>query len=139
MLSACSAPSNILVETTGKGAQVFCGMQIAECGKLSRGNLQKIKCGTFRKLPIIAFLHTAAEKFRISRDRKTTIHLHCTTDVQPMHSSIRRPTVPSFRIFCGPFAKEQDSFFTVSINFKVSSTFQVSCYFPNRCDWFQFV
>lgn len=24
-------------------------MRIAECGKLSRGNLRKIKCGTFRK------------------------------------------------------------------------------------------
>ena len=47
-------------------AQVFCGMRIAECATLSRGNLQKIKCGTFRKLPLIAFPHSAAEKFRIS-------------------------------------------------------------------------
>jgi len=34
-----------------------------ECRKLSRGNLQKIKCETFRKLPLIAFLHSAAEKW----------------------------------------------------------------------------
>ena len=29
------------------GARVFCEMRIAECGKLSRGNLRKIKCGIF--------------------------------------------------------------------------------------------
>ena len=46
--------------------RVFCGRRIAECGKLSRGNLRKIKCGTFRKVPLIAFPHSAAEKFRIS-------------------------------------------------------------------------
>jgi len=38
----------------------------AECGKLSRGNLQKIKCGTFRKIPVIAVPHSAAKKIRIS-------------------------------------------------------------------------
>jgi len=65
---------------------VFCGMRIAECGKLSRGNLRKIKCGTFRKLPLVAFPHSAAEKFRISADRKSTVHSHCTTDMQPMHT-----------------------------------------------------
>ena len=48
----------------------FCGMRIAECGKMSRGNLQIIKCGTFRKLPLITFPHSAAEKFRISADCK---------------------------------------------------------------------
>ena len=26
---------------------VFCGMRTAECGKLSRGNLRKIRCGFF--------------------------------------------------------------------------------------------
>ena len=30
-------------------------------------------------------------------------------------------------------------FFTISINFKVSSAFQVSCHFASLCDWFQFV
>ena len=30
-------------------------LRIAECGKLSRGNLRKIKCGTFRKLPLSLF------------------------------------------------------------------------------------
>jgi len=43
-------------------------LRIAECGKLSRGNLWKIKCRTFCKLPIIALPHSAAEKFRISTD-----------------------------------------------------------------------
>jgi len=63
-------------------------MRIAECGKLSTGNLRTIKCGTFRKLPHVAFPHSAAEKFRISADRKTTVRSHCTTDVQPMHPVI---------------------------------------------------
>jgi len=111
----------------------------AECGKLSRGNLQKIKCGTFRKLPIITFPHSAAEKFRISADHKTTVCSHCTTDVQPMHTSVRRPRILSFRILCGPFGKEQRSCFTISTNFKVSSAFQVSCHFASGCDWFQSV
>jgi len=30
-----------------KGEGAFCGMQNVECGKLSRGNLQKILCGFF--------------------------------------------------------------------------------------------
>jgi len=94
----------------------MCGRRyFAECGKLSRGNMRKIKCGTFRKLPLIAFPHSAAEKFCISVDRKITIRLHCTTDVQLMHSSVWR--------------KNRVVFFTISINFKVSSTFQVSHHF----------
>jgi len=80
-----------------------------QCGKLSRGNLWKIHCGMFRKLPLIAFPHSAAEKFHISADHKTTVCSHCTTDVQTMHSSVRCPAVPSFHILCGPFAKEQRS------------------------------
>jgi len=70
----------------------------ADCGKLSRGNLRKIRCGTFHKLPLIAFPHSAAEKFRISADHKQTIRSRCTTDVQPVHSSVGRPAVLSFRI-----------------------------------------
>jgi len=58
----------------------------ADCGKLSRGNLRKIKCGTFRKLPLLAFPQSAAKKIRISADRKTTVRSHSTTDVQPMHT-----------------------------------------------------
>jgi len=116
-------------------------LRIAKCRKLSRGNLRKIKCRTFRKLPLIAFPHSAAEKFLISMDRKTTVRSYCTTDVQPMHSSVSRPAVLSFRMpsLCGPFAKEQGSCFTISTNFKVSSAFQVSCHFASQCDWFQFV
>ena len=67
-------------------ARVFCGVRIAECGKLSSGNLRKIKCGTFCKLPLVAFPQSAAEKFRISADGKTTVRSHCTTDVQPIHT-----------------------------------------------------
>jgi len=29
------------------GEGVFCGMRIAECGKMSTGNLRKIRCGFF--------------------------------------------------------------------------------------------
>jgi len=35
----------------------------AECGRVIGGNLQKIKCGTFRKLPPITHPHSAVEKF----------------------------------------------------------------------------
>jgi len=72
---------------------------------------KKSKCRTFCKLPLITFPHAAAEKFRLSADRKTKVRSHCTTDVQPMHSSVRHPAVPSFHILCGLFAKEQGSFF----------------------------
>jgi len=51
------------------------------------GNLQKINCGAFRKLPLTAFPHSATEKFRISTDHKTTVRSHCTTDVQPIAAS----------------------------------------------------
>jgi len=97
-----------------EGARVICRMRILECGKLSRGNLRKVKCETFRKLPLVAFPHSAGEKFRISISadrRKTTVHSHCTTDVQPIHRSVRRPALPSFCILCGLFATEQGSFF----------------------------
>jgi len=55
-----------IVESCEIRARAYCGMQIAECGKLSRGNLWKIECGTFRKVPLIAFPHSAAEKLHIS-------------------------------------------------------------------------
>jgi len=54
------------------------GMQDVES---CQGNLRKVKCGTFCKLPLVAFPHSAAKKFRISVDRKTAVHLHCTIDV----------------------------------------------------------
>jgi len=71
----------------GRGYFAECGLQNAE--SCQRGNLRKMKCGTFRKLPLVAFPHSAAEKFRISADRKTTVRSHCTTDVQPMHTILR--------------------------------------------------
>ena len=74
----------------------------------------KIECRTFHKLLIIAFPHSAAKKFRISVDHRTTVRSHCITDVQPTHSSVRHPAVPSFRILCRPFAKERGSCFTIS-------------------------
>ena len=88
---------------------VFHGMWIVECGNLSGGNLRKIKRGVFHKLPLIASVHSAAKKFRISPDCKITVRSHCTTYVLSMHSSVRRPAVPSFSL-CGLFAKEQGSF-----------------------------
>jgi len=90
------------------------------------------------QIALIAFLHSAAKKFCTFVDRKTTVRSHCATDVQLMHYSIRRPTVPSFRILCGPFVKEQGSIFTISINFKISYAFQVSHYFASQCDWLHF-
>jgi len=105
-------------------ARVICRMRIAECGKLSRGNLWKIKCGPLGKLRLVAFPHSAGEKFRIFADRrKTTVRSPCTTDAQPMHRSIRRPAVPSFCILCGPFATKQGSFF---YNFLTSKPLQHS-------------
>jgi len=38
------------------------------------------------QITLVALPHSAAEKFHISVDRKTTRRLHCTTDVQPMHT-----------------------------------------------------
>jgi len=111
----------------------------ADCGKLSRGNLRKIKCGTFRKLPLVTFPHSVGEKFRLSADRrKTTVRSHCTTDVQPIHRSIRRPAVPSFCILCGPFATEQGSFFTISevqslFNIPSVTSFRWSVWLASNC------
>jgi len=88
--------------------RIFCGLRNAEschgviCGKSS------VECSA--NYPY-AFPHFTAEKFRISTYRRTTVHSLCITDVQPMHSSIQHPPVPSFRILCGAFAKEQGSFF----------------------------
>ena len=42
-------------QTTDRWQRVFCRMRIVECGKLSKGNLRKIKCGTFRKLTLSLF------------------------------------------------------------------------------------
>jgi len=64
-------------------ARVFCGMRIAECGKLSRGNLRKIKCGTFRKLPrrFSAFRSRKIPHFRGSQNyRSFALHNRFATD-----------------------------------------------------------
>jgi len=56
------------------------------CGKLSAERSANYSLSLFP--------HSAAEKFRISGNRKTTVRSHCTTDVQPMHTSVRHPMVP---------------------------------------------
>ena len=77
-------------------AQVFCGMRIAECGKLSRGNLRKIKCGTFRKLSPCCFSAFRSRKiphFRGSQNyRSLALHNRCATDAyqrQPSRSLLK--------------------------------------------------
>jgi len=91
--------------TTGAG-RLFCGMWKVVNGEFVENQVRNVAQIT----PLIAFPHSAAEKCSISAHRKTTVRLHCTTDVQPMHSNVRRPAVPSFHILCGPFAKEEGSF-----------------------------
>ena len=63
----------------------------AECGKLSRGNLRKISCGTFCKLPLIASPHSAAEKnphFRgLQNYRSLALYNRCETDAQQHQAS----------------------------------------------------
>ena len=85
-------------------------LQNAEsCQGLIRGKSSAERSANY---PLSLFPHSAAEKFRISMHCKTNVCWHCTTDVQPMHRSVRCPTVPSFCILCGPFAKEQGSFYS---------------------------
>ena len=117
----------------------------AECrmwnAKLSRGNLQKIKCRTFRKLPVIAFLHSAVEKFRISVDRtklpfahSRTLQQICNWCIAPQ--SILRSLHSVF--FVVRFPKNR----VVLLQFRLTSnspTFQVSHHFAGQCHWLQFV
>jgi len=65
------------------------------CGKSNAEHSANYPLSLFR------ISHSAVEKFRISADGTATVRSHCTTDVQPMHSSINPFT---------PFAKEQGSF-----------------------------
>ena len=57
----------------------------AECGLQNAESCQGVICGKSSAERsanyLIAFLHSTAEKFRISADCKTTIRLHCTTNV----------------------------------------------------------
>jgi len=63
----------------------------------------------------------------------------CTTNVQTKHSNVRCRAVTSFRILVVSLPKNRAVFFTVSVNFKVCSTFQVSHHFTGQCEWLQFV
>jgi len=75
--------SVILLYKSGPHTEIPCGVHINKviskrlwlrarfiCGKLSRGNLRKVKCGMFHKLPVITFTYSTAKKFHISADRK---------------------------------------------------------------------
>ena len=48
-------PDNHFPGQTFPGQDLSGRGYFAECGKLSKGNLRKIKCGTFRKLPLSLF------------------------------------------------------------------------------------
>jgi len=67
-----------------------------------------------------------SQKFRISADCKIAVCSHCTTDVQPMHSSVRG--VPWFlpSVFFWYICQSTVVFITISINCKVCSAFQAS-------------
>ena len=61
------------------------------------------------KIPQITRYHFSvfhSGKIPYFRGSQTTIRSRCATDVRLMHSSIRRPAVPSFHILCGPFVKK---------------------------------
>ena len=80
----------LVVGVPSLGVLVFCGMRIAECGKLSRGNLRKIKCGTFRKLPrrFSAFRSLKILHFRGSQNyRSLALHHRCATDAYQRQAS----------------------------------------------------
>jgi len=72
-------------------ARVFCGMWIAECRKLSRGNLRKIKCRTFRKFPRCRFSTFRSRKiphFHWSQNyRSLALHNRCATDAYQRQAS----------------------------------------------------
>jgi len=98
--------------------RVFCGMQNAEsCQGVICEKSSAERCANYQ---LSLFCIPQPKKFCISADHKTTVRSRCTTDVQPMHSSVRRPGVLSFRILCCLFAKEQGSCFTISTNFKLT-------------------
>jgi len=70
----------------------------AECAMWNAESCQGVICGKSSaersanySYPIVTFPHSAAEKFRISADCKTAVCSRCTSDVQPMHSSVQRP------------------------------------------------
>jgi len=111
---------------------VFCGIQNVE-------SCQGVICGksTAERSTNYPLLHSTAENphFHGSQNnRSLTLYNICVTD------ALQQSAVSSFRILCGPFAKEQGTFFTILINFKVSSTLQqVSYHFTGRYDWLQFV
>jgi len=106
--------------------------------KVVKGQFAENQVRNVPQITPIAFPHSTAEKFCISAYRKSMVHSHCATDVQPIYSSVQHPAVPSFGILCGMFSKER-YFFTISINFKNSSISQVSHHFAGQCDWLQFV
>jgi len=65
------------------------------------------------------------------------VPLMCSPSIATSASSILR-CLPSI-FFVVHLPKNRVVFFTISINFKVSSTFQVSHHFAGQYDWLQFV
>ena len=99
---------------TGLGARV---LRNAE-------NCQRVICGKSSaehsaNYPLSFFRFPQPKNSAFMRNAKLPF-TQCTTDVQPMHSNVRRPVVPSFCIFV-VLSPKNGSFFTISnsINFKV--------------------
>jgi len=88
-------------------------MRIAEsCQRIIYG---KSSAERSRKLPLSLFRIPQLKNYAFPRIAKLSfariVQLMCS--VQPKHnkfSNLKRPTVSSFHILCGPFAKEQASF-----------------------------
>ena len=115
---------------------VFCRIQNVE-------SCQGVICGKSsaeRSANYYPLLHSTAEKSAFPLIAKQPFPHIVQHMCNRCIAAIQCPAVSSFRILCGPFAKEQGTFFTILINFKVSSTLQqVSYHFTGRYDWLQFV
>jgi len=61
-------PSTSTTIRSSSGVRVLCGMRIAECGKSATGNLRKIACGTFRKLPVAYATYKHQELWHFKSD-----------------------------------------------------------------------
>jgi len=106
-------------------------MRIAECRKVSRGNLRKIKWGTFRIPQVKNFaVPWIAAKLPFAR----IVQQMCNRCVE---ASDVQHCLPS--VFFMVHLPLNRVVFLQFLNFRVSSTFQLSHYFAGQCDWLQFV
>jgi len=114
---------------------VFCGIQNVE-------SCQGVICGksTAERSTNYPLLHSTAENphFHGSQNnRSLTLYNICVTDA--LQQSSVPQSLPSV-FFVVRLPKNRVLFFTILINFKVSSTLQqVSYHFTGRYDWLQFV